>query len=85
MISFRSATEGSAGYVAVEQVTGSLAGRTGGFVLQHDALMRGGVSTRWNVLVVPDSGTEELTGISGQMTIVVEDGEHRYEFEYSLE
>lgn len=85
MVAFRSETEGSAGYVALEQVTGTLNGRAGSFVLQHDGLMRRGVSTRWNVLVVPDSGTGDLAGLSGEMTIVIEGGEHRYEIQYSLE
>lgn len=66
-------------------VTGSLDGKAGTFVLQHDALMNRGVPERWNVLVVPDSGTEALAGLSGQTTIVIDGGEHRYEFEYSLD
>ena len=84
MIAFQSETKGSAGYVALEHVTGTLQGKQGSFVLQHDGLMKGGDSVRWDVLVVPDSGTEELAGISGQMTIVIEDGKHQYTFDYSL-
>ena len=75
--------EGSAGYVAIEQVTGTLSGRNGRFVLQHFGTM----SQEHNFLlleVVPDSGTGELTGISGKMSIRIEDGQHFYEFDYEL-
>ncbi|MCA9759293.1 MAG: DUF3224 domain-containing protein [Candidatus Eisenbacteria bacterium] len=85
MMAFQCATKGSASYIALEQVTGTLEGRRGSFVLQHDAMMQNGETTRWNVLVVPDSGTDELTGITGEMKIVIEGGAHHYEFTYLLE
>jgi hypothetical protein len=75
--------EGSAGYVAIEQVTGTLSGRNGRFVLQHFGTM----SQEQNFLlleVVPNSGTGELTGISGKMSIQIKDGQHFYEFDYEL-
>jgi len=75
--------EGSAGYVAVEQVTGTLSGRSGSFVLQHFATMHEGE----NVLlmeVIPNSGTRELTGLTGKMAIRIEDGQHFYDFDYEL-
>ena len=83
MLASRSAVQGSAGYVAMEQVTGTLDGRTGAFVLQHSGtMMRGEPSL--SVTVVPDSGTEELTGLSGAMKIDIVDGQHHYEFTYHL-
>ena len=85
MLACQTATKGSAGYVALEFITGTLGGRTGTFVLQHDGLMKRGDSTHWSVLVVPDSGTGELEGITGAMTIVIEEGKHSYELEYSFE
>jgi hypothetical protein len=76
--------KGSAGYVALERVTGTLHGRSGSFVLQHTATMTRGVPSL-SITVVPDSGTGELTGLSGSMAIVVADGgAHAYEFEYIL-
>jgi len=85
MLATQTDVPGSAGYVAMERVTGTLKGRSGGFVLQHSATMSRGtpVST---VVVVPDSGTGELRGISGKMTITVAaDGGHTYEFDFRLE
>lgn len=81
MLSAGSPQTGSAGYVAIERVTGTLNGRRGSFALQHNATMhRGGYSL--NVIVVPGSGAGELEGLSGTMEIIVVDGEHSYEFEY---
>ncbi|MGH8373281.1 MAG: DUF3224 domain-containing protein [Gammaproteobacteria bacterium] len=74
---------GSAGYVAMEQVTGTLHGKKGTFLLQHNGSMNRGVPSL-TVSVVPDSGTGELTGIRGTLTIKIEDGKHFYEFDYSL-
>ncbi|HLW51791.1 MAG TPA: DUF3224 domain-containing protein [Candidatus Angelobacter sp.] len=75
----------SAGYVAMERVTGSLKGRKGSFVLQHSGTMTRGVPAL-SITVVPDSGTEELKGLSGKMKIIIAaDGKHSYEFDYSLE
>ncbi len=83
MLALRTATEGSAGYVAIERVVGSLGGRTGSFALQHGGTMRRGVA-ELQVSVIPDSGTDELTGLRGSMSITITDGKHRYEFSYSL-
>jgi hypothetical protein len=83
MLSVLDQTKGSGGYVALERVTGTLQGRSGSFVLQHNATMNRGVP-QLNVVVVPDSGTGELSGISGSMTIRIEGGKHFYDFEYTL-
>lgn len=83
MLSFMTDTEGSAGYVALERVTGSLAGRSGSFVLQHSGLMNRG-EAQLTITVVPDSGTDELTGLSGTMEIDMADGQHSYTFDYTL-
>ena len=83
MLAFRSGVEGSAGYVALEQVEGTLAGRAGGFVLQHSGTMERGAQ-HLSVTVVPDSGTGELEGLAGRMRIVVAGGRHSYEFDYTL-
>jgi hypothetical protein len=73
----------SAGYVAMERVTGKLKGRSGSFVLQHSGTMTRGVP-QLTITVVPDSGTGELTGLSGRMNIIIENGKHSYEFDYTL-
>lgn len=83
MLSAGTDVKGSAGYVAIERVTGTLSGRSGSFVLQHNATMTRGVPYM-NIVVVPDSGTGQLLGLSGNMKITVADGKHSYEFEYSL-
>ncbi len=83
MLSAMTPTKGSAGYVAIEQVTGSLSGKTGSFVLQHFGTMERGAE-RLILEVVPDSGTGELQGLSGIMTINIKDGKHEYVFEYEL-
>lgn len=83
MLSAGTAVKGSAGYVAIEKVTGSLDGRSGSFVLQHSATMNRGVP-QLSITVVPDSGAGELEGISGRMEIVIEAGKHSYNFDYSL-
>lgn len=83
MLSAGTATRGSAGYVAIEQVTGVLDGRRGSFVLQHHATMNRGVPSL-SIIVVPDSGTDELTGLSATMAITITDGTHAYDFEYTL-
>ncbi|WP_394129522.1 DUF3224 domain-containing protein [Shewanella maritima] len=82
MLSVMTAVKGSAGYVAIEQVVGTLSGMTGSFVLQHYGMMSGGKDTLI-LEVVPDSGTGELLGLSGNMTIKVDGGQHIYEFEYT--
>ena len=83
MLAAMTAVKGSAGYVAIERVTGTLDGRAGSFVLQHSGTMTRGVPVQ-SVTVVPDSGTEELTGLAGLMTIIIEAGAHSYEFQYTL-
>jgi hypothetical protein len=84
MLSAGTSVKGSAGYVAIERVVGRLAGRTGAFVLQHSGSMKRGEATL-TVSVVPDSGTDELAGLAGRMTIEIVDGKHFYEFAYTLE
>ena len=83
MLGFRSAKEGSGGYVAQEKVTAKLGGRSGSFVLQHIGTMTGS-APEMSVTVVPDSGTGELTGISGTMTIIIAGGKHSYKFAYVI-
>jgi len=83
MLSAMTATKGSAGYVAIELVTGTLAGKTGTFLLQHHGLMNRGVPDL-KVTVIPDSGTGELVGLSGTLAIIVADKKHSYEFEYAV-
>ncbi|NMM41321.1 DUF3224 domain-containing protein [Pseudoalteromonas arctica] len=83
MLSAMTTTQGSAGYVAIEQVVGTLAGKQGSFVLQHFGTMdKGQDSLILNV--VPDSGSHELTGLSGKMAIRIEAGIHFYDFEYQI-
>jgi hypothetical protein len=83
MLSAGTEVPGSAGYVALERVTGTLHGRRGSFALQHHGLMKRGEPSL-SVVVVPDSGTGELAGLEGAMTIRIDDGAHSYSFEYSL-
>jgi hypothetical protein len=83
MLTAMTAVEGSAGYVAIELVRGSLAGRTGTFVLQHTGTMTRGTPDL-SVTIVPDSGTEGLAGISGRMSIRIAEGKHFYDLEYEL-
>ena len=83
MLSVMTSTDGSAGYVAIERVSGVLNGKRGTFVLQHTGIMNRGAPSLV-VTVVPDSGTEELVGLEGEFKINVEDGKHRYEFTYRL-
>jgi hypothetical protein len=83
MLAAMSAVQGSAGYVAMERVTGTLHGRRGSFVLQHTGTMNRGVP-QLTISVVPDSGTDELTGLAGLMQIQIEQGQHAYVFDYSL-
>ena len=83
MLSVMGAVKGSAGYVAMERVTATLHGHHGSFVLQHSGTMDRGAPSL-SVSVVPDSGTYELTGLSGRMQIDITDGQHFYTFEYEL-
>ena len=84
MLTGRTSTKGSAGYVAIERVIGILHGRRGSFVLQHSAMMSRGVP-HLTLEIVPDSGSDELKGISGSMTINIVDGQHFYELSYALQ
>ncbi len=83
MLAVGTDVKGSAGYDAMEQVNGTLNGRTGTFNLQHSGTMTRG-APQLSVTVVPDSGTGELKGLSGRMTIQIADGKHSYEFEYAI-
>lgn len=83
MLTGMTAVKNSAGYVAIEHVNGTLHGRKGRFLLQHSGTMTRG-EPHLVVTVVPDSGTDQLTGLTGQMTIKIADGKHYYEFEYTL-
>jgi hypothetical protein len=83
MLAAGTAVEGSAAYVALEVVTGTLAGRRGSFVLQHAGTMNKGEPSL-TVSVVPDSGTDQLTGLVGKMAIIIEGKKHSYDFEYTL-
>ncbi|MFC5489442.1 DUF3224 domain-containing protein [Dokdonella soli] len=84
MLAAGTEVKGSAGYVAMERVSGTLHGRSGSFVLQHNATMTRGVPYL-NIIVVPDSGTGELAGLTGTMNIIIADGgKHSYEFDYTL-
>jgi hypothetical protein len=75
--------KGSAGYVAIEKVNGTLKGRTGTFILQHTGTMNRGVP-QLTITVVPDSGTGQLAGLAGNFKVIITEGKHSYEFEYTL-
>jgi hypothetical protein len=83
MLSAMTDVKGSAGYVAMERVTGALSGRSGSFVLQHSATMTRG-APQLSIIVVPDSGTGQLVGLTGKMDIIITAGKHSYDFEYTL-
>ena len=83
MLSAGTSTKGSAGYVAIDHVTGMLDGRSGSFLLQHSGSMQRGAPTL-SIKVIPDSGTEGLAGIAGTLSINVVDGKHFYDFLYSF-
>ncbi len=83
MLAVSSDVKGSAGYVAMERVTGTLQGHKGSFALQHSGTMTRG-TPQLVVTVVPDSGTDELTGLAGKMMINIVDKKHFYEFDYTL-
>ena len=75
--------QGSAGYVAIERVTGTLHGKRGSFVFQHSGIMNRGAQ-QLSITVVPGSGTGQLEGIEGTFRLEIVDGKHFYEFEYTL-
>ena len=83
MLAAGTEVKGSAGYVAMERVSGTLHGREGSFILQHLGTMTRGMP-QMTVSVVPDSGTAELAGIAGTMAIRIDDGKHFYELAYTL-
>jgi hypothetical protein len=81
MLSAMTGVKGSAGYVAIERVNGTLHGRSGAFVLQHSGVMTRGAQ-KLTITVVPDSGTGELAGLAGTLTIHMDSGKHSYDLEY---
>jgi hypothetical protein len=83
MLSAMTNVKGSGAYVAIERVSGTLQGRSGTFVLQHSGTMTRG-TPELTITVVPDSGTGQLVGLEGKMSIKIADGKHSYEFEYTL-
>jgi len=83
MLSAGTSVKGSAGYVAMECVTGTLDGKSGSFVLQHSGTMNRGVP-QLTVSVVPDSGTDELAGLTGTLSIQIADGKHSYSMDYEI-
>ena len=83
MLGSRGPVEGSGGYVAMELVTGKLNGKSGSFVLQHKGTMKKG-TFMIDVTVVPDSGTDQLAGLAGSMTIVIDGSKHSYSFDYTF-
>ena len=84
MLAHRTGVDGSAGYVAMEIVNGLLHGRRGTFVLQHSGTMDRG-DAQLALAVVPDSGTDQLAGLAGQMAIIIDaEGKHAYAFDYLL-
>lgn len=83
MLSAGTHVKGSAGYVAIERVSGALAGRRGTFALQHFGVMTRGVP-ELRIIVVPDSGTGELMGLAGTLAIEIANGKHSYVLDYTL-
>ncbi len=83
MLTAMTDVKGSAGYVAIERITGTLHGHSGSFVLQHSGTLTKGAAQQ-SITVVPDSGTGQLAGLTGKMTITIADGKHSYDFEYTL-
>jgi hypothetical protein len=83
MLTASTDVKGSASYVAVERVTGTLQGRKGSFALHHTGVMTRG-TPELRIAVVPDSGTDQLVGIAGAMNIKIENGKHSYDFAYTL-
>jgi hypothetical protein len=83
MLTGMTSVKDSGVYVAVERFTGTLGGKRGSFILHHTGIMSRGAQ-QLAVTVVPDSGTAELAGLSGTLNIIIADGKHLYEFDYSL-
>jgi hypothetical protein len=85
MLSFLDREKQSGGYVAIERVTGTLGGKKGSFVFQHSSTMQRGAPSQ-NIVVVPESGTDELAGLKGSMVVnIAAGGAHSYDFEYTLD
>ena len=83
MLAYSTDVEGSAAYVAIERFVGTVEGRTGSFVLQHVGLMTRGAGNL-SIRVVPDSGTDGLAGITGELAVRIDGGSHSYVFDYTL-
>lgn len=83
MLASMGSEPGSGAYVAIEKVMGTLHGKHGTFALHHVGVMNHNAQTL-TVLVIPDSGTEELKGITGSLKIIIDGNKHSYEFEYTL-
>jgi hypothetical protein len=83
MLTAGNAAKGSGGYVAIEKISGTLGGRSGTFILQHSGTMTRG-TPQLSVTVVPESGTGQLAGLAGTMTIKIDEGKHFYQFDYTL-
>ena len=83
MLTAMTPVQGSAGYVAIERVTGTLHGKSGSFVFQHSGTMTRGAQ-QLSITVVPDSGTGELAGLAGTFRLQIVEGKHLYEFDYQL-
>jgi hypothetical protein len=84
MLAVGTGVEGSAAYVAIERISGTLDGRAGSFMVQHSGTMDRGAPSL-SVDVVPDSGTDTLTGLRGRIAIDIRDGNHFYTFDYALD
>jgi hypothetical protein len=84
MLGFQAADKSGAGYVALERVTGGLDGRHGSFILQHSGTMHGS-DMSLTVTIVPGSGTGQLLGIAGNLTIIIDENQHSYDFKYTFE
>jgi hypothetical protein len=84
MLAVATDVAGSAAYVAIERLSGTLHGRSGTFFMQHNGVMNRGTPSLW-LTVVPDSGTDGLAGIAGRMAIEITDGKHFYTFAYTME
>lgn len=83
MVMAGTSVQGSAGYVAIEKVSGTLEGKKGTFYLQHNGIMNRG-DGQLSIVVIPDSGTDELTGLAGTLNINISNGDHSYDFNYSI-
>ena len=83
MLAVMSPVAGSGAYVAIERIEGTLNGRRGSFFAQHNGVMDRGKPSL-DLTVVPDTGTDELTGLHGRITIDIADGKHFYTFEYDF-